>query len=364
MAAKRMHDLFTKYLRIEKIFFWMLLFIPLSVLVAITTENATMQFIIATLAIIPLARILGYATNEIALQTNPTIGGLVSATFGNIIELIVAIFALREGLVRVVQASIVGSILGNILLLTGMSVFIGGLRHKYQQFNNKAANVSSTMLIIAVVGVTIPSLYNFTNPSSPHIPLLSDAVALVLAIVYIGGLFFSLWTHKDLFDASDEIKATHQKPSLSKKAAYVILFIATGVVTIESDILVRAIEGTAHQLGMTQTFIGVVLIAIITNIAEKASAIKFALENKLDIALEIGMSSAIQIALFVVPLLLFLSQVFGFGFTLVFSLFEVVSILLAVMIINHLAADGVCNWLEGVQLMSVYAIIAIVFYFI
>ncbi|MBI5398322.1 calcium/proton exchanger [Candidatus Woesearchaeota archaeon] len=353
-----------RYLRIEKIFLWMLLFIPLSALAAFLIDNPVIQFTTAILAIIPIARIVGFATNEIALQTNPTISGLVSATFGNIIELIVAVFALQRGLVRVVQASVVGSILGNILLLIGMSVFVGGLRHKYQRFNNKAANVSSTMLIIAVVGVTIPSVYAFTNPASTHIPLLSDAVALVLAAVYIGGLFFSLCTHRDLFDASDEIRATRPKSLLSKKAAYTILLLATLVATVESDILVDAIQGTALDLGMTQTFIGVVLIAIITNIAEKASAVQFAIQNKLDISLEIGMSSAIQIALFVAPLLVLASQLFGFGFTLVFSMFEVVSILLAVMIINHLAADGVCNWLEGIQLMSVYTIIAIVFYFV
>lgn len=356
--------MFYRYLKIGRIFYWMLLFIPLSFFLAFFTEFKTLTFIASLLAIIPLARILGYTTKEIALQANPTISGLVSATFGNIVELIIAVLALREGLIRVVQASIVGSIIGNILLLTGLSIFFGGLKFKHQSFNNHTANVSSTMLIIAVIGITIPSLYSYLNPQHNHVALLSDAVALVMALVYIAGLFFSLKTHRDLFDASDEIKATQEKPTINKKTAAIILLIATVLVAFESDLLVKGIEKVALNIGMTQTFIGVVLIAIVTNIAEKSTAINFARDNKLDISLEIGMSSAIQIALFVVPILVVVSQIFGYSFNLVFSMFEVASIILAVMIVNHLSADGRCNWLEGIQLISVYVIIATVFYFI
>ncbi len=351
------------YLKIGGTFYLMLLFIPLSFFFAFT-GNKTLAFITSIFAIIPLARILGYTTKEISLQANPTIGGLVSATFGNIIELTIAVFALREGLVRVVQASIIGSIIGNILLLIGLSIFFGGLKYKHQTFNNQTANVSSTMLIIAVVGVAIPSLYSYLNPVHNHVTFLSDAVALVLALVYIAGLVFSLFTHKDLFDASDEIKATQQQPTLSIKAAALIMFITTLFVAFESHFLVKGIEEAALHMSMSQTFIGVVIIAIVTNIAEKSTAINFALEDKLDISLEIGMSSAIQIALFVVPILVFASQLFNYHFNLVFSMFEVASIILAVMIVNHLSADGRCNWLEGIQLISVYLIIAVVFYFI
>lgn len=353
-----------KYLNIGGVFFWMLLFIPLSFICGIFTQNKILTFVFSILAIIPLARILGYTTKEISLQTNPTIGGLISATFGNIIEVFIAILALREGLVRVVQASIVGSIIGNLLLLIGLSIFFGGLKYKHQVFNNRTANVSSTMLIIAVAGITIPSLYYFLNQNNTHLAILSDSVAIVMALVYVAGLIFSLFTHKDLFDASDEIKATRKRPIISKKIAALILFIATVIVAFESHFLVKGIEEVALHVGITQTFIGVVIIAIVTNIAEKSMAINFALEDKLDISLEIGMSSAIQIALFVVPILVFVSQIMGSTFNLVFSLFEVAAILVAVTIINHLSADGRCNWLEGVQLISVYLILVVVFYFV
>ncbi|MBN2051926.1 calcium/proton exchanger [Candidatus Woesearchaeota archaeon] len=351
------------YLKVEKFFVWLLVFIPISIISAIFTTNTTLVFITTVIALVALARVIGFATREIALQTNPTIGGLVSATFGNVIELIIAILALAEGLIRVVQASIIGSILGNILFLIGLSVLFGGLKFKQQTFNKHAVGVSATMLIIAVVGLVIPTVYALSNPNSPKIPVLSDAVAIVLAIVYIAGLIFSLFTHRDLFDTTDEIRATKYRPVLTKKIAAIILFIATIVVAVESEFLVKSIEHAAISTGLTQTFIGVIIIAIATNIAEKTSAINFARENKLDLSIEIGLSSAIQIALFVVPILVLVSEIFHFGFTLVFSLFEVISIVMAVMIINYLSADGKCNWLEGAQLLTVYIIIATAFFF-
>ena len=354
----------TEYLKIEKIFYVMLLFIPLSLVSALFIKNMTLTFIFSILAIVPLARIVGYATKEIAIQTNPTISGLISATFGNIIELIIAVMALMEGLLVVVKASIVGSILGNILLLTGLSIFAGGLKYKKQRFNKKAVGVSSTMLIIAVAGLSIPSIYNLADGKGEHLVLLSDSVAIVLAVIYVAGLIFTLKTHRDLFDATDEMKAVCCKPNISIKVAAVILLVPLAVVAVLSELLVSAIAGATSQLGMTETFIGIVIIAIITNIAEKASAINFALENKIDISIEIGNSSAIQIALFVVPILVLISAIFNFGFLLEFTLFEVIAMFLAVMIVNYLSADGECNWLEGAQLVTVYALIAIAFFFV
>jgi Ca2+:H+ antiporter len=353
-----------KFLKVEGFFIWLLLFIPVSLLVAFLTHNKTLTFITSILALIALARIIGFATKEIALQANANIAGLVSATFGNIIELIIAILALSRGMIRVVQASIIGSIIGNILFLIGLSIFFGGLKYKHQKFNKQAVSVSSTMLIIAVVGLTIPSMYGLTNPNAAHLSVLSDAVAVVLALVYIAGLVFTLFTHRDLFDATDEIRATKHKPILTKKAAFWVLFIATIVVAVESELLVSSIEEATMSLGLTQTFIGVVVIAIATNVAEKISAINFARENKIDLSIEVGLSSAIQIALFVVPILVLISEIFNFGFNLVFSLFEVISVVLAVLIVNHLAGDGTCNWLEGAQLLTVYLIIATAFFFL
>ena len=351
-------------LRIGKVFYLLLVFIPISLLLYLFTKEESLIFLTSVLAIVPLARIMGYTTKEISLQTNPTVSGLFSATFGNAIELIIAILALRAGLIQVVQASLIGSIIGNILLLVGLSIFTGGLRFKNQRFNNETIAVSSTMLIIVVAGLAIPSVYYVLTPTGPHIQTLSSAVAVVMALIYLAGLFFSLRTHKDLFDASDEIKATLEKPTMNRRLAALILFITIVVASVESQLLVGTIEHAAHAIGISQIFIGLVVIAVITNIAEISTAVHFSVKNKLDVSIEIGLSSAIQIALFVVPILMLISSVFNFGFSLVFTPFEILAVMLAVLIVNYLSADGRCNWLEGAQLISVYSIIAIAFFFI
>jgi Ca2+:H+ antiporter len=351
-------------LRIGRVFYWFLLFIPISFFSALVIQNDTLTFITCILAIVPLARILGYTTKEISLQSNPTVSGLFSATFGNAIELIIAIIALSAGLIEVVQASLIGSIIGNILLLVGISIFAGGLQYKNQRFNNQTIAVSSTMLIIVVAGLAIPSISAILNPQDPHNQILSSAVAVVMALIYLAGLVFSLRTHKDLFDASDEMKASSERPTMSRRLAALILLIVIGVVSLESELLVKTIENAAQTFGISQMFIGVVVIAIITNIAEISTAVHFSLENKLDVSIEIGLSSAIQIALFVVPILMLVSQIFNFGFSLVFTPFEILAVIIAVLIVNYLSGDGRCNWLEGAQLISVYLIIAIAFFFV
>lgn len=349
--------------KISNIFFALMLFVPISFFFALFTQDKLMIFTTSSIALIPIARVIGYATKEIALQTNPTIGGLVNATFGNIMELIIAVFALSQGLVRIVQASLIGSIIGNILLLIGLSVFFGGLKYKEQRFNQNSAGVSSTMLIIAVVGLALPSIYSMVNPDSQHVALISDAVVAVFAITYIANLVFSLYTHKHLFAPSDEIKSSKEKPTMKKRHAIAILIIATIFVTFEADLMVSQVEFAANAIGLSQTFIGLVIVAVLTNVAEKANAIHFARENKLDISLEIGLNSAIQIALFVVPIIMLISEIMGYGFAIQFSLFEIISVFFSVMIINYLSSDGKCNWLEGFQLISVYLIIAIAFFF-
>lgn len=351
-------------LRIGKTFYLLLVFIPISFILYFFTKEDTLIFLATVLGIVPLARIMGYSTKEISLQTNPTVSGLFSATFGNAVELIIAILALNAGLIQVVQASIIGSIIGNILLLVGLSIFAGGLRYKNQRFNNESIAVSSTMLIIVVAGLAIPSVYEMLIPKNPQISILSSAVAIVMALIYIAGLVFSLRTHKDLFDASDEIKETKEKPTMSRRLAALILLITIIIVTFESEILVSTIEHAAQAIGLSQMFIGLVVIAIITNIAEISTAVHFSVKNKLDVSIEIGLSSAIQIALFVVPILMLVSQVFDLGFTLVFTPFEILAVILAVLIVNYLSGDGRCNWLEGAQLISVYTIIAIAFFFV
>ncbi|MFH0869772.1 MAG: calcium/proton exchanger [archaeon] len=354
----------TKYLRLDKHMIILLLFIPFSVYSGFVLKNSTLTFISAAISLIPLAMIIGFATRDISLQANPRISGLVSATFGNIIELMVAIFALSRGLIELVRASLIGSIICNIVLLTGLGFFVGGLKYKHQRFNKEAIGVSATMLIIAIVGLTMPTVFAFTTGEHQQAATLSNIVALVMAVIYTAGLVFSLRTHKDLFDENNELKASLEKPVIGKGAATIILFITTAFVALMADLLSRSIEPAALNLGLSQTFIGVVIIAIISNVAEISTAIRFAREDRLDVSLEIGMSSASQIALFVVPILVLISHLFGFGFSLVFSLFQVLGVILAVVILNHLMTDGRCNWLEGAQLISVYMIIAIAFFFI
>lgn len=351
-------------LKIGRTFYLLLVFIPISIILYLFTKEDSIIFVTSVLGIVPLARIMGYTTKEISLQTNPTVSGLFSATFGNAVELIIAILALNAGLIQVVQASIIGSIIGNILLLVGLSIFAGGLRYKNQRFNNQTIAVSSTMLIIVVAGLAIPSVYDIVIPNSTKISILSSAVAAVMAFIYLAGLVFSLRTHKDLFDASDEMKATQERPTMSRRFAALILFLTIVVVTFESEILVGTIEHAARAIGLSQVFIGLVVIAIITNIAEISTAVHFSLKNKLDVSIEIGLSSAIQIALFVIPILMLFSQAFNYGFTLVFTPFEILAVILAVLIVNYISGDGRCNWLEGAQLISVYSIIAIAFFFI
>jgi len=350
---------------VNKFFYWMLIFVPISIYLGFFTDNDILTFIAAILAIIPLAAIIGFATKEIVLQTTPALGGLLNATFGNAIELIIATLALSKGLIEIVRASIIGSIIGNLLLLIGLSVFFGGVKYKEQRFNKMSAGVSATMLIIAMAGLAIPTFYALTaHTDSGQVAILSDALAIVLAIIYLAGLFFSLFTHKHLFDASDEIKSSKDKALISKKKATLILLLAVAVVALVSESLVRTVEHAASSIGLTQVFVGVVIIAIITNIAENSTAIHFARENKLDISLEIGLSSAIQVALFVVPILVLISNIFHYGFSLVFTAFEIITVMFTVMIVNYLSADGRCNWLEGAQLIALYLIIAIVYYFI
>ncbi len=349
-------------LNVDRLFFCFLFFIPLSVFLFLVDASESALFVIAIISLMPLAHFIGKATESISLLTNPTMGGFVNATFGNIIELIIALFAINAGLIDVVRASIIGSIISNLLLLIGLSMFFGGLRFKEQIFNTQAAGVSSTMLIIAVVGLSIPTLYTATHENVVIQPL-SDIVSVILALIYILGLVFSFSTHKHLFDPVEEFHRHHVKIYYSAKTALVVLLVSLFAVIFESKLLVNSIEHASVTLGLSKLFIGVVIIPIITNIAEKIAAITMAIKNHIDLSIEIGTSSAIQIALFVTPLLVLFSQFLNTSFTLVFPIFKLITMLFAVMIVNYLSSDGRCNWLEGAQLITVYLIIAITFYF-
>lgn len=336
---------------------------PAVLLLDFMNVDNSIIFVISVVSIIPLAKIIGKATEELAIQSGSAFGALMNATFGNIVELIIAVFAIQSGLIEVVKASITGSIIGNLLFLIGLSMFFGGLKYKEQTFNKDAAGISSTMLIIAVAGLVIPTVYLYTT-SGPAVQSISMIVSFVLALIYICGLIFTFKTHKRLFDVGDEFMKEKIRPVWSKRKSLAVLVGAIAAVSIVSEILVGSIGSFSKTFETSEMFIGLVVIAIITNIAEKMNAITFARKNKISLSLEIGTSSATQIALFVVPILVIVSSVLGHPLSLVFSLFELVAIILAVMITNYISTDGRCNWLEGAQLITVYLIIITAFYFV
>ena len=345
-----------------KILKFMLLFVPISFIGKFLNFSPTIMFILAALSIIPLAGIMGEGTEEISSYTGPKIGGFLNATFGNATELIISFFALKSGLFEVVKSSIAGSIIGNILLVLGASMFIGGLKHKTQNFNINVVETTSSMLLFSLIGLCVPAFFTHTiNPNllNTRYEGLSLVVAIVMFILYILSLIFSFFTHKDLYATTTEEEGHESKGSLKKSIA--ILIIATVIITIESEFLVGGIEYITSKLGLSEFFVGIILIPIIGNAAEHSTAITMALKNKMDVAIEIALGSSLQIILFVAPVLIFLSLLFT-PMSIIFNPFELVSLIASVIIANKVASDGQSNWLEGAQLMAVYFIIAAGFF--
>jgi Ca2+:H+ antiporter len=358
-----------KLLTPENILNLLLIFVPIAIVLELVHASPTAIFITSCLAIIPLAGLMGKATEHLAERVGEGIGGLLNATFGNAAELIIAIVALRAGLYDVVKASITGSIIGNILLVFGLSALLGGVKFSSQTFNKTAASLGTTMLTLSVIGLVVPALYHTVVEGVPEAgeQELSLEIAVILMLTYVLSLVFTLKTHRHLYagghgDDADDAIGTE---GWSFRKAIGVLLIATVFVALMSEFLVGAVEATAKQLGMTEVFVGVILVAIIGNAAEHSTAILMALKNKMDIALNIAIGSSIQIALFVAPLLIFLSYVIGpQPMDLVFTSFEVLAIVLSVFIIGFISQDGESNWMEGVQLLAVYAILGLAFYFL
>lgn len=345
-----------------KILKFMLLFVPISFIGKFLNFSPTIMFILAALSIIPLAGIMGEGTEEISFYTGPKIGGFLNATFGNATELIISFFALKSGLFEVVKSSIAGSIIGNILLVLGASMFIGGLKHKTQNFNINVMETTSSMLLFSLIGLCVPAFFTHTinaNLLNTRYEGLSLVVAIVMFILYILSLIFSFFTHKDLYATTTEEEGHESKWSLKKSIA--ILIIATVIIAIESEFLVGGIEDITSKLGLSEFFVGIILIPIIGNAAEHSTAITMALKNKMDVAIEIALGSSLQIILFVAPVLIFLSLLFT-PMSIIFNPFELVSLIASVIIANKVASDGQSNWLEGAQLMAVYFIIAAGFF--
>jgi Ca2+:H+ antiporter len=354
---------------------WLLIFVPIAMALRWipSLHNQTALFIVSCIAIIPLAGWMGKATEHLAEHLGQGVGGLLNATFGNAAELIIAMMALSRGLTDIVKASITGSIIGNVLLVLGLSFVAGGAKFSEQKFNRTAARSSATTLLLAGIALLIPSIFHLSagaqwTPAKEQ--TLSLAIAVVLIATYGLTLYFSLRTHKQLFvgephgeiaRATDE--ETHEHWSKGKSA--LILFIATAFVALISEFLVGAVESARTSLGLTEVFVGVIVVAIIGNAAEHSSAILMAMKNKMDLSVGIAVGSSIQIALFVAPILLFASYFIGpTRMDLEFSIPEIVAVLVAIGIAGQISGDGESNWLEGVQLLSVYIILGILFFFL
>ena len=348
-----------------KYFYALLVLAPVALimeLVGIGSHAAV--FVVSALAMVPLAAVLGRATEEVAVYTGPKIGGLLNATLGNAAELIITIVALREGLTEVVKASIAGSIIGNILVVLGASFVVGGLRHGTQSFDARNAGVNATMLALAVVALALPAVFALGDetirPSEHDIERLSDGMAFVLIAIYA---FYILYTLRGSDTAESDV-AEHGPHTMKLPLALGLLAGSTIAIVVMSEVLVGAIEPTAEDWGLTELFIGVMLIPLVGNVAEHFVAVQVAAANKMDLSLNIAVGSGLQIALFVTPVLVLIGWAIGTPMTLVFNSYELAALIGATLIAVLISVDGESNWLEGAQLLALYAVLGLAFYFV
>jgi len=351
---------------------WLLVFVPITVGLHYLAPTAHLWIFLASCAaIIPLAGWMGRATEHLAEHTGEGVGGLLNATFGNAAELIIALAALRQGLFTVVKASLTGSIIGNILLVLGLSFLAGGAKRDLQRFNATAASMQATMLIMAAVSLILPAGFHYLGGAG--VLVAEKSLSLWFAVVLLGtyalGLLFSLRTHVALFSGTHgEAEALEEDQAhghWSLKKALGVLALATAFVAWMSEILVGSVEQAAHAMGMTDLFVGVVVVAIIGNAAEHSTAVLVAIRNRMDLAVSIAIGSSIQIALFVAPVLVLLSYAIApRPMDLVFSPAEVLAVLVGVWLCAQVAGDGETHWLEGAQLLAVYVLLGILFFFL
>jgi len=347
-------------------------FIPIAVVLELAHAGAVIIFFASALGVIPTAALMGRATEELAVRSGPGIGGLLNVTFGNAPELIIALFALGAGLHEVVKASIIGSIMGNTLLVLGAAMLAGGWKRDRQYFDRTAASAQSSMLLLAAAALVMPAVYELIDGRGLPMPgaervhydstveALSAAVAVVLILSYAAGLWFSLKTHRSLFNPVHEEDEEHEPWSVRK--AIFALAIAGVAVGVMSEILVDSISDAAKTLGLSEFFIGVIVVAIVGNAAEHWVAVLVAVKDKMDLAVNIAIGSSAQIALFVAPVLVLTSFVLGpHPMALVFNGFELAGILLAILIANHVTNEGESTWYEGLQLLAVYFVLGIAF---
>lgn len=350
-------------------------FIAIAIALDLAGADPILVFFASALGVVPTAALMGRATEELAHRSGPGVGGLLNVTFGNAPELIIALFALEKGLQEVVKASIIGSILGNLLLVMGAAFLIGGWGRERNKFVAEAASAQASMLLLAVVALVLPAMFLLAQGGElpalgeeatnfgPNVEHMSFAVAIVLLLSYFAGLWFSLKTHHDVFNPGSDEEAPEGAWSVRRS---VLMLAGAGIaVGFMSEILVGSIEEASEGIGLSPFFVSLIIVAIVGNAAEHWVAVYFAARDKMDIAIGIAIGSSAQIALFVMPVLVLLSFVIGpFPLALEFSSIEIGAMLLAVLIAAHVSQDGESTWFEGVQLLAVYVVLGIVFYFV
>ncbi|MCA1839448.1 MAG: calcium/proton exchanger [Actinomycetota bacterium] len=340
---------------------WFLILVPVAVILDLVGVGEVTLFVVSALAIVPLAGVIGRETEDIAAHLGPRAGGLLNATFGNLTEMIVSIFLIANGELEVVKASLTGSIIGNVLLVLGMSFLVGGWSREEQRFSRATAGLYTGSLVIAVIALLMPALFALSpNATHAHTEAVSIGVAVVLIVMYGLSMLFSMKTHKVLFRTDFEKPA--EEPSVS--GAIVKLLLATIAVAVMSEILVRSLGPTVASLGVSRLFVGLIVVPIIGNAAEHSSAILLAYRDKVETAVEIAIGSSTQIAIFVAPVLVFVSLIAGHPMNFVFSAPEIAAVTAATAVLCFIALDGRANWFEGAELIATYVILAISFYFL
>lgn len=352
---------------IPKIYYLIVIAVA-AVVARLANVEPTTVFILSALGLIPLAKLIGDATEELAVFTGPKLGGLLNATLGNAAELIITIFAIQAGLLDLVRASITGSIIGNLLIVLGLSVFLGGWKNGIQVFDRRTASTNATLLILAVIALAIPSLFDRELIAVPNSELLfSEGVALVLIILYGLSILYSFRSptthHAEDSGVSRESAHAHE-PRWTLRTTVILLVAATVGTAIVSETLIGAVEPVVESLGLTEFFLGIIIIPLVGNIAEHLVAVQVAIKNKMELSLAVSLGSSLQIALFVAPVLVFISLLFGQRLLLVFTDFELIVLFSASLIAALIALDGETNWLEGAMLIAVYIIIALAFFFL
>jgi Ca2+:H+ antiporter len=345
---------------------WLLLFFPVAILAELFHWNELVIFFTAALAIVPLAGLLGVATEALAERTGPRLGGLLNATLGNAAELIITIFAIRAGRMELVKASIIGSILGNILLVMGFSILLGGLKNGIQKFSRSHAGLDATMMILAMIALSVPSFFNTAiEPNKMAVEEFSLATAAAMLLIYVLSVIYALKGHAtEEPQIGPSVPPSHAGPHWTPRQALLVLVAAVAGIAVMSEFLVGSVESVTATLGFSEFFVGIIIIPLIGNIAEHLVAVQVALKNQMDLSLSIAVGSSLQIALFVAPVLVFISLLMGNPLTLEFNNFELVATMAAAFIAAFVSLDGESNWLEGAMLLIVYAILALAFFFL